>query len=346
MKPTFRQLRNAAILLVCLFGGAAVIRTSTPAPFIEHVTPKLEHLRANSEAYDILFVGSSRVYRQVMPRVFDRRLRHRGVELSSFNAGIPAARSVEVWHFMRLLAEAEVRARYVLVEPDGLFMSIHGENLGTQREVYWHEGPETALAIRSLAGQDTWLRLQMSVLHLGAFAGNRLGIGRLRLLGSDLISTGGGARSAGRGLGPGSDGWAGFTGGEDGPAYPRRREFLDNLPAYRELIAAQPGLLSRTGCATPYHDEMLLALAAAAEALGAEPVFILSPATRPRCEVHDAHRRGLLPSLLALDDARIHPRLYDVANRFDAEHLNTDGAVIYSRLLADAFADHLEEGGP
>lgn len=345
MTPTIRQLRNAAILLVGLLAGTAVIRALTPAPLVLPVTPKLEHLRANSERYDVLFVGSSRVYRQVMPEVFDRRLRHRGLGLRSFNAGIPAAKSVEVWHFMRLLAEAKVRARYVLVEPDGLFIGINRENLGTEREIYWHEAAETALAIRSLSGQDLGLRLRMSGIHVAAFAFNRLGVGRLRLLGSDLISSGGKRRSEMSGLGPKGDGWVGFAAGEDGEAYPRRREFLDNLPAYRAQLERQPRILSRTGCMTPYQEEMLLRLKTAAEALGAEPVFVLSPATRPRCEVHDAHRLGLLPNLLAFDDARAHPRLYDPEFRFDAEHLNTEGATIYSRLLADAFVEAAREGG-
>ena len=84
------------------------------------------------------------------------------------------------------------------------------------------------------------------------------------------------------------------------------------------------------------------------EAMGAEPVFILSPAMKPRCEVHQAYREGLLPNLIAIDDARTHPRLYKVENRFDAEHLNRTGAEIYTRLLADRFAEYLDgdvEGG-
>jgi hypothetical protein len=128
----------------------------------------------------------------------------------------------------------------------------------------------------------------------------------------------------------------------------RRDDFLDHLPHYRRLLRQQPKLFEEPDCMTAYHLEMLGRLESAVRALGAEPIFILSPATKPRCEVHEAHRQGLLPNLLAIDDARKYPRVYQIENRFDAEHLNRAGAEIYTRLLADRFAEYLDgvsEGG-
>ena len=81
----------------------------------------------------------------------------------------------------------------------------------------------------------------------------------------------------------------------------------------------------------------------AIEATGAEPIFILSPVTHSRGEARKAHRRRILPVLLAFDDPGLYPQLYEVDHRFDMTHLNRKGALIYSELLAEQFVKHLHQ---
>lgn len=347
MRRSIHHLRSVLVLAVSLFAASAAIRHLTPEPFIRHVTPKLHHLEEHFEEYEILFVGSSRVYRQISPKVFDERLRSRGLDLPSFNAGVPAAKSVEVWHLLQELADGrDVRTRYVLIEPDGLLVGIARENVGTEREIYWHGRAETGLAIASLGELDLGPRARMTGLHLGSHLLNRLSVGRLRLLGSQL-GRGDELRWLARtGLGPDGDGWVPFAKADSRSEFERRREFLDNLPKYQWMLKRQPERHAKRDCLTAYHIQMLSKLEAAVEALGAEPIFLLSPTTIPRCEVHQAFRDGLLPHLIAFDDASKFPALYAVENRHDFEHLNSDGVVLYTRLLADGFADHLRESRP
>lgn len=343
MKRSIHHLRSALVLTLSLVVVSAAIRQFTPAPFLRHVTPKLMHLGSNFDKYEILFVGSSRVYRQISPRVFDEHLRSRDLDLPSFNLGVPAAKSVEVWHLLRELAtDRRVRARYVLIEPDGLLIGIARENMGNQREIYWHGRTETGLAIASLDGLSLGPRARMTGLHLGSHLLNRLSVGRLRLLGSQLGRADELRWMAQNGLGPDGDGWVPFAKADNLPEFERRREFLENLPKYQWKLKQQPERHARRDCLSAYHSAMLSKLKDAVEALGAEPVFILSPTTDPRCEVHHAFREGQLPHLIALDDALEFPELYAVENRHDYEHLNTDGALLYSRLLADRFADHIQ----
>jgi hypothetical protein len=345
-RSPIRLVRNASLLALGLIAGSTAIRDFTPEPNLRDVSAKLAHIAENPDTYDILFVGSSRVFRQISPTVFDQRLRTHGLDLRSFNAGIPAAKSVEVWHFLRRLGDlGETRARYIVIEPDGLLATIARENFATEREIYWHGPAETGMAIRSLGELQVVPRIRMSFFHTGTFLFNRLAVGRLRLLGSQLGRPSHLRRADPGGLGPDGDGWMPFVKAEGQPDFERRREFLGDLPRYRRMLARQPRLLSGQDCLTEYHAEMLGHLTAAVEALGAEPVFVLSPATQPRCEVHQAFREGLLPNLIAFDDAATFPELYDVHNRFDFEHLNTRGAALYSRLLADRFADSLREHG-
>lgn len=330
------------IFALAMMAAASAIRGLTPTPFIRYLTPKVEHLKEHSDRYDLLFVGSSRVFRQISPRVFDERMRSHQIETRSFNAGVPAAKSVELWHLLRGFAgDGGVRARYVLIEPDGLRIGIFPENVRTEREIYWHGPAETALAIRSLDDLEMGLRARMSGLHVSAFLFNRLGVGRLRLLGSQLGESDQMLRLSRENLGPDGDGWVPFREARAGNELPRRQKFLDNLPRYHRSVRRLDAGRSESDCLTGYHAEMLANLKEAVEALGATPIFVLSPALKPRCEVHQAFREGLLPNLISFDDAAAFPELYEVRHRFDGEHLNTEGAVVYSRLLADRFADQV-----
>ena len=98
-----RWTRNALLVLLGLAVGSAAIRHFVPAPPIRHISPKFAHLRSHPNSYDVVFVGSSRVFRHITPKVFDRRLRGHNINLRSFNLGIPAAKSVEVWHLLKRL---------------------------------------------------------------------------------------------------------------------------------------------------------------------------------------------------------------------------------------------------
>jgi hypothetical protein len=347
MKPAIHHLRNMFVLVPALFACSAVIHQLTPAPFVRSLTPKLTHLEESPDAYDILFVGSSRVFRQISPKIFDQELRAHDFNLRSFNAGVPAAKSVEVWHLLRgFAADKKIRAKYVLIEPDGLLIGIARENLATEREIYWHGCAETTLAIESLGRLKTVPRLTMTGLHAGAFLLDRLGVGRLRLLVSQFGESKRLRWLDKEGLGPDGDGWVPYDKADTSTEFPRRQEFLDDLPRYRSMLARQAGLRSQQDCLTEYHRLMLANLMTAIEALGAQPVFILSPATEPRCEVHQAFRDAVLPNLIAFDDFSTYPELYAVEHRHDLEHLNTEGSVLYSRLLADRFAKlMLQEAG-
>ena len=336
---TRRRIRNALLLGLGLIAGSAAIRDQTPTPHIRHVSTKMAHVEENPDSYDILFVGSSRVFRQISPKIFDDQLRSHSIHLRSFNFGIPAAKSGEVWHLLKRLENlGTIRPRYVFVEPDGLLIQINKENATTEREIYWHGPRETVMAIRSLQDLALGPRIRMSALHTSAFLFDRFSVGRLRLLGSQSRHSDGYRNQNVEDLGPDGDGFVPYVKAPGQTEFVRRQDFLDHLPRYHRMVARQARNKPEGDSLTAYHAAMLTRLKTAIEALGAEPVFILSPVTRPRWEVHHAHSEGLLPNLFAFDDASGSPGLYLVRNRFDFEHLNTDGSTIYSRLLADRFA--------
>jgi len=61
-----------------LFGTSLLIGVRLPFPRIAIVSEKVDWLEAHGEEYDTLFIGSSRVYHQIIPELFDRSWRKPG----------------------------------------------------------------------------------------------------------------------------------------------------------------------------------------------------------------------------------------------------------------------------
>jgi hypothetical protein len=330
--------------MASLIAFCVLIRSITPPPYVHIVSEKLAYLVENPDRYDVLMVGSSRVYRQISPAAFDRVLAEAGYPMRSFNLGIGAAKVAEVSFLLKRLEREQVtRPRYILVDPDGLYASIAEVNTNRQREIYWHEAPETRLALQSLAEDDAMTRLSQGQRHVRAHLFNRFGYGRLRGYLAGLLRSDADHR---RILGRRGDGFVPYTvEGAERFERERRRFFLDNLDRYRRGVARQQRQLTRPGRLRPHHRAMFEHLNLVIEATGAEPIFILAPVTSSRGEARKAHRRGILPVLLPFDDPGLYPQLYEVGNRFDMTHLNRQGAVLYSELLAREFAQHLRRSG-
>ncbi len=130
MRPAIHHLRNMLILVPALFACSAMIHQLTPAPFVRSLTPKLTHLEENPDTYDILFVGSSRVFRQISPKIFDQpsadpRLQPAFVQSSAFR---PRSRSRSGTCCAVSPPIRGIRPKYVLIEPDGLLIGIEREN--------------------------------------------------------------------------------------------------------------------------------------------------------------------------------------------------------------------------
>jgi hypothetical protein len=73
-------------------------------------------------------------------------------------------------------------------------------------------------------------------------------------------------------------------------------------------------------------------------AAGAQPIFVICPGLNPRANFSAAP--GNLP-LFAFNDPNRYPALFKAVVHYDAEHLNKQGAVIFTSLLASSFSEYL-----
>ena len=264
--------------------------------------------------------------------------------MRSFNFGIPALRSHDLLVVLdRVLALEPAKLKWVVLDPASFVATIASVNTGTRREIFWHDAPHTRLAIRSVhcchPSEDTRRRLGIDLLHLRAFAYRQLSVG---LLAEHFEpSTPDRMTEDAKALGPDFDGYEPFEADAEAPPGSRRREFLDRLPRYERAVAELRKPPKIDVDLDPLVVEILEGLISRVEAHGAEPILVVPPGNTRRDDLHTAHARGLIDTLLAYDNAHRYPDLYAVENRRDAGHLDENGARRFTHLLARDVARHL-----
>ncbi len=80
--------------------------------------PKLERLKERSDDYDTLFLGSSRIYHQIIPQLYDRLTGERGIATKSFNAAVDGMRPWKTLKatFDQILKFRPKHLRWVFIE--------------------------------------------------------------------------------------------------------------------------------------------------------------------------------------------------------------------------------------
>ena len=103
----------------------AIAASGVGSPYVEVLSDKVEHLQTNHDDYDVMFLGTSSVYRNVNPRDIDRRLAELGVPVRSLNLAVPGMNVVEADNlFAQIERLRPERLRMIVLEPVFDYASI------------------------------------------------------------------------------------------------------------------------------------------------------------------------------------------------------------------------------
>jgi hypothetical protein len=284
------------LVLALVLRGERRVFEGLPGFSLEEQGPpaiKAEHLRRHGDEIDLLFLGSSRVYRQLNPAVFDARLAELGWPLRSYNYGLPGVRFYELLYLAeRLIEERPPALRWLVLELADPRPPLESANLLNRRSIEWHTAAVTTLAVRDALDSGGALRgrLEDAGQHVSGLVlrcGN-LGLGTPALVtrfwpsgpSEDLVPTG----------------FLPFD-IDPSPSTPRRRaEFLAELQARPRLLQERvreirpgperPRLPARSARVVQDLVERL-------RAVGIEPLFLLlPPADRDNRDWEDARAEG------------------------------------------------------
>lgn len=341
-KPA-RWSGNLAAFLLAFAVVAGVLTPSAPSDRL--LRAKLDHFRQHKDEYDLVFFGSSRVYRAFDPDAFGREVEGRGRQLRAFNFGIGAMRPHEMNAVIRRVqATKPARLRWVLVELMHWQPTILEGMSESPRTIDWHDPHETWSACRTewLTELPTAEKLTRCGTHLSLMAAKYANWGqgprRIDQFERDR------AQASTRPVVAEGDGFVAID-DETGSYYEGRRKtfltkYLDVFLAQIEEIPAgqrQPATLESFNLAATARQQ------AAIRAAGAEPIYVVPNLRWAAPVLHRLARDGMISNFIALNDPESLPELYVADHYFDRGHLNRRGAELFSVELARRFADWLDE---
>ena len=305
---------------------------------------KFDHWQRHHDEYDVVFVGSSRVYRELSPFVFDHVLATRGHPLVAFNFGLPGMWMPETLHVVDwLLSFESERLRYVVIELQELDAKWAEDNRFARRSLAWHE-PELAwLASRTVLGSARpWPeRLEETGAHALVALGNALNLGTGLPLASHLLGEDAPREPQAR-QGMPYNGWRPLEAEAEEQHGQRRQRLIERraqLDADLAALAAAP----RSAPTDALTREVLGALVQRVRAAGAEPIFLVPPPTHERHpSYYGALEEGVIPNLFAYNDPERYPELYDPERFFDLFHLQMRASVDFTDRFARDLADWLD----
>ena len=352
-RTVIRALTNIAIgatafLLSCI-GLSAIL----PFPEIDGgVSQKFRFFAAHKDEFDTLFIGSSRVYFQVSPAIFDRVTRESGMPTHSFNFGIGGMYLPETGYLLEQILNLKPRnLRWVFIEYDEVQTKWSPENQTSRRALYWADWKRVSLLLRKLtdAGTDPlWLpnpaklrdvmgrqndeksTRSLLTFYAGQFEKNYTNVARA----GDVLTYFLGANTKERRasyLGAASDGYV---------TRPNRMSPSQAAAYERGLAAAMAEAGTRPLSA--YALEGYLQCAREVRKIGAAPIFLITPSTT---EINIATDVTRMPGvLLAFNDPRTYPSLFRSGVRRDGQHLTKSGAEEFTRIVAANFVELARAG--
>jgi hypothetical protein len=342
-------MRAVFNLIVFVFSAALValaIRKVAPEPRVPIVTSKITYLKEHGDEFDVLFLGSSRTYRQIICESFDGILAAAGQRVRSFNLGVDGMRPPEDSYVLeRALRGRTKPLRWVLVECSPLRVAVRDEDRGTLRASYWHDFRRTATVFRRAFFADekkrkfrdrikdvvaAWPSFQE---HGEYFLENFAHLGRGYMALENLLLRGGQVTTAMWELGTRRDGYR----PSDQPE--RMRESEEAV--YRQQLAAMRAKPPRLDFGDAVSQEELREKQRLIENAGGKMVLVMPPYAAKRFFYPKPANGSSAPLILDLSSVEKYPALYAPENRSDSGHLNRAGSEIYTREIARLLLEQL-----
>jgi hypothetical protein len=353
--PTERQTLVRRALINSAIGAGAFLLTCVglhavlPFPEIDGVSQKLRFFAAHKDEFDTLFIGSSRIYFQISPAIFDGVMRESGSPTRSFNFGIGGMYFPESAYVLEQVLNTKPRnLRWVFIELGELQTEWPHKAAGSRRALYWHDWKRTSLVLRKIAGTgtrqirppnqkklhgiaDTNTRTQL-IFHAAQYEKNLANVARASDILDYFLRRDVNKRSANY-LGAAGDGYIPKT---------KKGMSASQTAAYERalaLVMAQNEWRS----VSPYALEACRQCAQKIRGIGAVPIFLIPPSTK---RFNIPYRDNARPPgiVMAFNDPRAYPNLYRSSVRLDEEHLTKGGAEEFTRILAANFM-HLVQAG-
>ncbi len=334
-----RTLLNIIALLAGFVAVAAALSARTPARHVPTVSEKLGRYAAAGDDYDVLVIGSSRTYRQIIPQVFDQATAEAGKPARMFNLGIDGMRPPEDTYVLeKALALRKKPLKLVIVECNNIRFEMRDEDAGTVRAIHWHDWKRLSTMARlafyadkKKRGFADRMKRRLDVFpefweHTEYWFQNVTQFGRSNELLSDWIFE---TKLVRNPIGP--DGF------KDSP----NRAALSGaeLAGYQKEVDAMRNGPIRVDRSEWVSQAELDEKRRIIERAGAKMVLVIPP--YPMTKRFLPEDPAEQAAVLDFSDPNAYPNLFAPEHRLDEGHTNRAGSEIYTRLIAEKVMSRL-----
>lgn len=334
----YSTLAALAAFVLTMFVFEGLIGWWCGPPRSTTLEDKWNEFERHADDCDVVFIGTSHVERHIDPRVIDQTLAEHGIRVRSHNLGLPKMSMLEGAELIhRLACRRPRRLKLVVLEPT-LYL-YDADNWASDRAMAEHDWSGACLAARLTWASEVrrqtsfWGKLKCVAPHGLSFLCRAL---RLRS-GDGFFIPSADTPHLSR---PASDA-AGFVPLPIGDSTARDRGWRVRFQRFLEIEPDWTGP-PLSGPELAYFNDLICRV----RQMGATPVFLLGPKVKRdshTAAVYTSHRDRALKVPL-INHLRGHgdEEIYQLAYWHDFDHLNADGAVLLSRLLAAELAPLLQ----
>lgn len=341
-----KSIKKMLVVLIIIFGCSFLIYSREPNPDIpQHipvVTQKLEYFAKHKDEYNLIFLGSSRTYQQIMPSVFDKSMLDSGYSIKSFNMGMTALKIPEFYFYLqKILKLNPANLQWIFFEfIDDL--NVPYENLNTTRVIAWHTPKQTLWTCQKILKIDLNPLKKIEYIHnnIIPLLYNLLNAGKAANLIRDFIGFPEKiALDKVSPIGPLKDGHVPSESLE-GRVKRRIEVFLKNLDNYQKSLDYLKNINSQP--LTESQELILEEIITLIKNSGYTPVLLKPPSISAEAYlIREIPQKNL--QVFKFNDPIKFPKFYEINTRFDSDHMTHKGSQIYTKLLAKKFASYLEE---
>jgi len=330
----------AAFLVATIVLGQIIPSPTIPSNVV-FIGPKYDYYQQHKDEYNALFFGSSRVYNQIVPEVFDSEVQAISgiaddINVNSYNFGVPAMRALDSTVLLEdVLANPPKDLKWVFFETilDKGYEPL--PNARTHRAMYWHTWENTAFAARYILTSEESIpsKAVLLVSHLLPAIYRQLNVGRLftQVLPSTFSEQ---EQTVAKAF-TANDGYYALTEKDS----QKRQQFLNNQADYLRAVQKLENTLSSAGSPQLADNKRMLLerVSQAVLATGAVPIFIEPPALDLELDFRSAKQLGVIDHLLSYKDPQQYADFYQPSWRYDEAHLTEAASQAFSRVLARDF---------
>ena len=345
-----RRVLMGVAFIVGLIAARSLVNLVAPIEPDGTAANKLAAFEEIADDVELLYFGSSHVFRDIDPAAVEVRLQDHGLEVSTHNLGVPGTKALESREFVRTVLESKPESlRWIVLEPVTIEALANESNLRADRVVAWHGLGNTVTALRQLRVTDGLGSSTDAVWgHVVSWLDNAVGTGAVlrRLEASAELDSG-----YVLDIGEDADGFmpldvagpeARRVGNwlEERSITERRETFLLEGPAaFDRWLRNLTAEAAEGGEVSDVEREYLEEIIALAEANDVRVIFLAAPGKDYATAWLDAAAsQGVVDDYVDLVDPALVPGIYAFDLWFDRAHLNSRGAQVLSVELADAIA--------